>query len=518
MTKTQGKTSARQAIVVLGMHRSGTSALTGALERLGCAMPKQVLPPQPDNPKGFFESRVAAKLSDEILKAAGSHWSDWKPVRDWMGDAGVATFVDRAAQVLRDEFGAAPVIALKDPRLCLTFPVWRAALRQEGIAPLITLIHRHPSEVAQSLAERNGLAPAKGMLLWLRYQLEAELATRGLKRVFTSFDRIMRDGLAELSRIGEMLGVAYPHSPEEKRGALEELLMPGMRHFDVSTGGAGSGPELADWMRDSLSVLDGWAQGGETPGERRVLDRVRKQFDAAVPAFHGAIEIGAPGSSVAGGSAKIVALEGKLAGLRKDSAEAATALQARLDLAEGEAVRIAEKLAQTQTEAAQMAEKADRRVAALEMELQERSAALEAAETTARGLQDTRQRLNKTLAAARENLRHLQDDLTRRDRQLNEMQSRLDHTLVEAELVQVAKETVRAQADALSLALESTRGKLGQAETKLAKDAAEIEKLKAMLGFADARLAALRGSSSWKITAPMRKVSTLLRGARKGED
>ena len=67
----------RQALVVLGMHRSGTSALTGVLERLGAGGPENKLPPNEFNVKGYGESRVFMRLHDRLLESAGSSWDDW---------------------------------------------------------------------------------------------------------------------------------------------------------------------------------------------------------------------------------------------------------------------------------------------------------------------------------------------------------------------------------------------------------------------------------------------------------
>ncbi len=71
----------REAVLVLGMHRSGTSSVAGALVSLGGAAPLHLLPPQLDNEKGFWESSVLVALNDEILTAAGSHWWDLAPIQ-----------------------------------------------------------------------------------------------------------------------------------------------------------------------------------------------------------------------------------------------------------------------------------------------------------------------------------------------------------------------------------------------------------------------------------------------------
>ena len=68
----------KSAVLVLGMHRSGTSSVAGALVSLGGAGPLHLLPPQLDNERGFWESSVLVALNDEILTAGGSNWRDWR--------------------------------------------------------------------------------------------------------------------------------------------------------------------------------------------------------------------------------------------------------------------------------------------------------------------------------------------------------------------------------------------------------------------------------------------------------
>jgi hypothetical protein len=65
-----------KALLTLGMHRSGTSSIAGAMVRLGGAL--NLLPPADDNPKGFWESSVLMSLNDQILAAGRSHWDDWR--------------------------------------------------------------------------------------------------------------------------------------------------------------------------------------------------------------------------------------------------------------------------------------------------------------------------------------------------------------------------------------------------------------------------------------------------------
>lgn len=161
-----------RGVVVLGMHRSGTSAITLLLEDLGAwgsAMPR--LAAQFDNPRGFGELSRVVRVNDELLASTGrcgvgTCWYD--AVRgppgagysfnfDADGHAGIA---DRLASTVADlrglNHGAASYWVLKDPRLCLTVGTLLPHLydpAQEG-APVALLVYRHPVSVAKSVVKR----------------------------------------------------------------------------------------------------------------------------------------------------------------------------------------------------------------------------------------------------------------------------------------------------------------------------------------------------------------------------
>src|SRR3546814_7822837 len=104
----------RQALIVLGMHRSGTSALAGVLAKLGAQTPKTLMTLQRDNPRGFFESAALAKLHDQLLRSAGSCWHDWSKFDlGWLKSWAAVQFRERLGLVIEQEYGDAPMILLR---------------------------------------------------------------------------------------------------------------------------------------------------------------------------------------------------------------------------------------------------------------------------------------------------------------------------------------------------------------------------------------------------------------------
>jgi hypothetical protein len=116
-------TQKRRAVVVLGMHRSGTSALTRVLGMGGATLPKTPMCASEFNARGYYESTPILDLHEEMLEALGTSWHDLSPLAEgWERSGLVAQFAERMAGIVLDEFGDAPLIAVKDPRICRLVP------------------------------------------------------------------------------------------------------------------------------------------------------------------------------------------------------------------------------------------------------------------------------------------------------------------------------------------------------------------------------------------------------------
>ncbi len=201
----------RMAVVVLGMHRSGTSAVAGTAVRLGLAPPRTPLPEATDNPSGFYESMPLIYLNEQFLFAAKCAWNlclNFEP------DSLNITLTDADRQLVADlleyEFGDAAGFVMKDPRLCLTLPAWLPALRARWSKIGALIVIRHPFEVVRSLARRNHLPEAYSAPQWLHHVLEAERLTRGLPRAVIFYDELLRDWRRCIATAGKRAGIVWP--------------------------------------------------------------------------------------------------------------------------------------------------------------------------------------------------------------------------------------------------------------------------------------------------------------------
>ena len=276
----------RKAILVLGMHRSGTSAFTRALSLLGCDLPQALMGGWEGNLKGHWESNAIRELNDEILQSAGSDWDDWLEFSpQWYDSPAYEGFFARALQVLHDDFGTSSFFVLKDPRNCRLTRFWFKVLEKVEVEPLVAIPLRNPLEVADSLGRRNGTHPDIAVLTWLRHVLDAEQGSRGRTRVFTGYDELLDNWARVADKVQQGLSITWPRFSPRAAMEIEEFLDRDSRHHARSPQSVLSNPMLSIWVRDTNAIFVKWVTSGEDEGDYAALDAILAQFNTGAPAF-----------------------------------------------------------------------------------------------------------------------------------------------------------------------------------------------------------------------------------------
>jgi hypothetical protein len=194
---------ATTGVVILGMHRSGTSAATRAVNLLGvplCSQEDLWLGTR-GNPSGYWESASLARFNDRLLREAGAAW--WCPPRpneletEWKSDA-----LRTAAFALFARLHATTQWVWKDPRTCLTLPFWRDVLQTRFTCLLVL---RNPLEIAESLRIRDSMPTRWGLALWERYSHHALRALDGQDVIVTEYADLVGDPLGWARRVSRRL-------------------------------------------------------------------------------------------------------------------------------------------------------------------------------------------------------------------------------------------------------------------------------------------------------------------------
>ncbi|MCD8524751.1 MAG: hypothetical protein LRY67_03080 [Gammaproteobacteria bacterium] len=186
------KTFALPCILVIGMHRSGTSAMTGAIASLGLGLPMgdDLMQGGTDNPI-HYESRCLTAFNDELLHFLGLRWDFPADLpENWENSPSLNAWYERAKVVFHHAFKHAKTgIVWKDPRNCLLLPFWKKILNQDV---KVLFIWRHPLEVARSLEYRNQFPVQYGLALWEQYNFLALTALQGLDVYLFQYDTLFQ--------------------------------------------------------------------------------------------------------------------------------------------------------------------------------------------------------------------------------------------------------------------------------------------------------------------------------------
>ncbi len=291
--------SERICILVLGMHRSGTSAVTRVMNLLGANLASGLMPTLPDNLRGYWESTELMGIHDELLACVSSRWDDWRPF-SMAGESKACR--ERFQARLRDwidrEFKASTLFVVKDPRICRFVPLWLETLQSMSCAPRVVIPVRHPSEVAGSLFARDRIPHAEACLLWLRHLLDAERATREIPRAWVPYDDLLNNWPAVTKRIAQQLGLSWPTSPEEAAGKISAFLSADLRHHVASHQDLSLRSDVVDWVRRTYAAVTRLIADGPAEACLRELDQVRTEFDTACLAFGDLMEPGRKAAAV----------------------------------------------------------------------------------------------------------------------------------------------------------------------------------------------------------------------------
>lgn len=202
----------RSLVLVAGSGRSGTSLVSGILQRLGYHVPAPEVPADDTNPRGFAESQWVVDFHSALLKRARVQVSDARPAA-WAITADIC-LEDEVQQQLRtwleQQYGESEHVLIKDPRLSWFLPLWQRCAEAIGVTPRFVTMLRHPAAVVDSKQRSYGawqgdVSRAAG---WVNLTLFTERATRDAPRVLIRYEDVLEDWTKAVGHIGETLDLA----------------------------------------------------------------------------------------------------------------------------------------------------------------------------------------------------------------------------------------------------------------------------------------------------------------------
>lgn len=224
------QTECNQLVIVLGMHRSGTSAVSRGLSLLGIELGENLHPPGADNPKGFWEDRAVLAINEALLARIGSSYDQLGLVGWEMTDTTeIAALQQQARALLQEKFHHCRYWGFKDPRTARLLSFWQAVANREACNVSYLIVVRNPVSVAKSLQARNLFPPEKSYYLWQEHLVQAITGTHGLPRVVVDYDLLLEQPSQQWSRVARTLSLQPPDSAKLLAYA-SDFLDTSMRH------------------------------------------------------------------------------------------------------------------------------------------------------------------------------------------------------------------------------------------------------------------------------------------------
>ena len=224
------QTKNSKLVVVLGMHRSGTSAITRGLEVLGVNLGDNLYPAAIDNPKGFWEDTDFLGINEELL-AHLDYSVDRLGLIDWQmpSTAIVESLELKAEKLVSERCKKNALWGFKDPRTARLLPFWQAVFERVGCDVRYVIATRNPISIVESLYKRSGFEGGTTFYLWLEHLIPAISGTMNAKRVVVDYDQLLENPKLQLLRVAKALGVTAPE-PLALFAFESEFLDVGLRH------------------------------------------------------------------------------------------------------------------------------------------------------------------------------------------------------------------------------------------------------------------------------------------------
>ena len=149
----------KKLVLVLGMHRSGTSTLMGILNKMGLPIGDNLMPPTNANPKGYFENMDFVYGNEAILRNCNSSWDNVKKI--FNSNVLMTPQNKSIVNFLLEKYKNYEVFGVKDPRVCVLLPLYEKVCEEKNIELIQIYTERDKNSVIKSMTKRDGFSVSK---------------------------------------------------------------------------------------------------------------------------------------------------------------------------------------------------------------------------------------------------------------------------------------------------------------------------------------------------------------------
>ncbi len=278
----------KHIILVVGMHRSGTSAITRGLEVLGVSLGDTLMPAADENAKGFWEDMDVVRINEALLERLGSSWHSVIPINEEMLLADeVKDLKMEAVALIKQRLSTFSVYGFKDPRTTILLPFWQKVFSELGVKHSYVIALRNPYNIVRSLEVRNQFSHSFSYMLWLKYQHAALRYTQDFPHVMVPFEHVMQEPEVALQHVAMQLDT--PKQVKNNPAMAEYMhhfLEKGLEHHTNTVNRLESDPDVLPLVKASYVYQANMAvQKSSNKAEWKQLDKEWAAIQPLLPYY-----------------------------------------------------------------------------------------------------------------------------------------------------------------------------------------------------------------------------------------
>ena len=202
-----------KCVLIVGMHRSGTSCMAGILHHAGLYFGDKLLPPSAKNPTGYFENIDLWRLHHSILRAVGHPWDDSRPMPAGWEKKWIVRYKKIILKsLIKKHFSGRAVFGIKDPTINLLLPLYLEVFKEMSIEPCFIVMKRNEAAVARSLSKAEGLEGPRTVALRSMYYDALQSRIGAHKKIEVQYERLIEKPAFWLEQINSALGTSFVYA------------------------------------------------------------------------------------------------------------------------------------------------------------------------------------------------------------------------------------------------------------------------------------------------------------------